>query len=202
MTIFFTSDTHFGHKKILKFCPARGELWASIEDHDQGLIDLWNETVGPNDTVFHLGDFAFAGRERIKEILGMLNGEINLIRGNHDKSKMVLNLPFHSINEMAVHRIGKQLVSMAHQPERVFWGDRDRIEHPSDISFGVCGHVHLGWKMVVNGALVWVDRTTNPRTERVKFIPRVLFNVGVDQWNHRPVSFENLMALVQKSENE
>ena len=50
------------------------------------MIDNWNRAVGPEDTVFHLGDFAFAVPSRIKEIASQLNGEIHLIRGNHDSN--------------------------------------------------------------------------------------------------------------------
>lgn len=200
MTDFATSDTHFGHDKILRFCKPRGEIWATVEEHDQGLIDLWNETVGPDDTVFHMGDFAFAGRNRIREVVEQLNGNIILMRGNHDKFKVVRNCGFQSIHEALVHRIGRQRISMAHQPERVMWGDRWNVETPP-MSFGLCGHIHLGWKVTKPGALIWEDRSTQPRTIRTKFIPKVLINVGVDQWNHRPVSFENLLSLVQKMES-
>ena len=199
MTIFFTSDTHFGHDKILRFCPARGEIWSTLEEHDQGIIDLWNETVSPEDTVFHLGDFAFAGSKRIQELVKQLHGSIILVRGNHDKFKKVRNAPFTAIHESLIHRIGKQRIAMAHQPERVEWGDG--IEIPAT-SFGVCGHVHTGWKVINDGDLKWEDRSTADRMWRHKALGGVLINVGVDQWNHRPVSIEQLFATVQHLENE
>ena len=34
--VFFTSDTHFGHKNILNFCH---RPFDSIEEHDQALIN-------------------------------------------------------------------------------------------------------------------------------------------------------------------
>ena len=54
--VFFTSDTHFGHENILKFC---NRPFSSIEDHDLALINNWNSVIGNDDTVFHLGDFCF-----------------------------------------------------------------------------------------------------------------------------------------------
>lgn len=55
--IWFISDTHFGHKNILKYCPVRN--FNSIEEHDQYIIDYWKSVVSKKDYVFHLGDFHF-----------------------------------------------------------------------------------------------------------------------------------------------
>lgn len=94
MTIFFTSDTHFDHKNILKFCPARADRWPAsvagpdqyvIEEMNEGIIKRWNSTVSPSDTVYHLGDFAFGRADATKTHLSRLNGKIHLVSGNHDK---------------------------------------------------------------------------------------------------------------------
>ena len=53
--IFFTSDTHFNHKAIISYCSRPFE---SVEEMNDRLIDNWNQVVKPNDTVYHLGDFA------------------------------------------------------------------------------------------------------------------------------------------------
>ena len=79
--VFFTSDTHFNHEAILRFCD---RPFTSIQEHDKVLIDNWNSVVGPEDTVFHLGDFCFGGFPKWKEIREQLNGHIILIVGNHD----------------------------------------------------------------------------------------------------------------------
>lgn len=52
-----------------------------IPFHDTMLTEKWNAVVGPNDTVLHLGDFAFRG---IEENTKNLNGKKILLRGNHD----------------------------------------------------------------------------------------------------------------------
>jgi hypothetical protein len=58
MAAFFTADTHFGDACILR---RRG--WAtSVDEHDEVLIAHWNETVGPEDEIWHLGDFAAGAR--------------------------------------------------------------------------------------------------------------------------------------------
>lgn len=81
--IFFISDTHFGHRGILSFAETKPfRQFDSIEEHDEELVRLWNATVSPGDTIYHLGDFCF-GKRNI-EIAGRLNGQKRLILGNHD----------------------------------------------------------------------------------------------------------------------
>ena len=82
--IWFTSDTHFGHKNIQKFCP-NTRKGADIAEHDEILIRNWTEQVAPNDRVYHLGDFMFCDSKRAASILARLTGQIHFIYGNHDK---------------------------------------------------------------------------------------------------------------------
>ena len=90
IALFFTADAHFGDPSIL-----RQRVWAtSVDEHDEVLIAHWNETVGPEDEVWHLGDFAAgASRARCREIFASLKGIKRLIRGNHDTNR-VLSLPW------------------------------------------------------------------------------------------------------------
>ena len=83
--IFFTSDTHFGHTNIMKYCKRPFE---TVEEMDQTIIDNWNSVVRPEDIVFHLGDFGFCGSLRLREIVDQLNGKIYLITGNHDRKML------------------------------------------------------------------------------------------------------------------
>lgn len=86
MKRWITSDTHFGHKNIMDYCPWRTDWARSIEEHDARLIEAWNLVVAPEDVVFHLGDFALCKKERIAEIRKQLHGKIHLALGNHDRS--------------------------------------------------------------------------------------------------------------------
>ena len=82
MTVFFTSDTHFGDSRVLRI---DRRPFPDIPAHDAALIARWNETVTPGDEVWHLGDFALHARpERIAELLAALNGRKHLIAGNND----------------------------------------------------------------------------------------------------------------------
>lgn len=79
--IYVTSDTHFGHAKVIQFEPV-ARPFVSIEEHDRELIERWNAKVRNRDTVWHLGD-VFFGRAT-HEVLDQLNGIKRLVLGNHD----------------------------------------------------------------------------------------------------------------------
>lgn len=81
--IFFISDTHFGHEKIIEF-EAEKRPFKDISEHDAALVENWNKVVGKNDIVYHLGDVVF-GRDRNFHQLLQLNGIKKLILGNHDR---------------------------------------------------------------------------------------------------------------------
>ena len=78
--IFFTSDTHYQHKKIIEYC---NRPFKDMQDMEDSLVDNWNAMVGKDDTVYHLGDFAMRG-ECLDRYAPRLNGVKRLIRGNHD----------------------------------------------------------------------------------------------------------------------
>ena len=79
---FFTSDTHFGHKNVIKYC---NRPFASVEEMDRTLIENWNAVVGQYDHVYHLGDFGLTSTEEICRVLKRLNGIKYFVKGNHDK---------------------------------------------------------------------------------------------------------------------
>lgn len=79
--IFFTSDTHFGHKRIIELAHRPYE---SVQDMDAAIIEQWNKQVSDADTVYILGDFSFYNAGKTAEIAEALNGEIRLVKGNHD----------------------------------------------------------------------------------------------------------------------
>lgn len=105
--IWFTSDTHFGHKHILKYSTNRqSDMGLSLDDqdmmkkHDAMLIQRWNETVKKKDTVYILGDFSFASPEETRKILEKLNGKKHLIIGNHDGACKSLTNYFESTSQI------------------------------------------------------------------------------------------------------
>ena len=89
MATYFTSDTHFGHKNIIELAK---RPYTDCETMDEALIANWNSRVNPNDTVWHLGDFAWKKSIGPESYLKRLNGKISLVWGNHDP-ETVRNLP-------------------------------------------------------------------------------------------------------------
>ena len=102
MANYFTADTHFGHKNIIKYC---NRPFDSIDEMNEVMIENWNRVVSSKDNVYHLGDFGF---KDINLILSRLNGNIHLIHGNHDSSAVKRNRRFitsSSIKEIKIDGI-------------------------------------------------------------------------------------------------
>lgn len=80
--VWFTSDTHLGHANVIKYS---NRPWATVEEMNEALIERWNSCIAKDDAVYHLGDLTLTTRtELVDEWLGRLNGQIRLVRGNHD----------------------------------------------------------------------------------------------------------------------
>jgi calcineurin-like phosphoesterase family protein len=76
---WFTADQHFGHDNIQRFCNRPS-------DHYELMRDNWIESVGRHETIVHLGDLAYRGRDDyVVPMLRGLTGNKYLLRGNHDK---------------------------------------------------------------------------------------------------------------------
>lgn len=88
---FFTSDLHFFHHNIIKFC---GRPYADVDHMNFSLIKNWNEVVGEEDVVWVLGDVSFGKPEETLEVLGELSGKIHLIPGNHDRKGKASQTPW------------------------------------------------------------------------------------------------------------
>lgn len=77
----FIADTHFYHKNIIEYC---NRPFSDIEAMNSFIIEKWNSVVKSGDTVYHLGDVALCSDALLRQIRECLNGQICLVRGNHD----------------------------------------------------------------------------------------------------------------------
>ena len=112
--VFFTADTHFGHKAIIKYSERPFEHLGQM---DEALIAGWNERVGSKDEVYHLGDVSFWAPARTQAILDALNGKIYLVRGNHDKRiRGALEDRFEWVKDYYEYRRDKQSAILCHYP--------------------------------------------------------------------------------------
>lgn len=93
--VFFTSDHHFNHRKIIEIV---GRNFHTLEEMHEYMIEMWNKEVRKDSIVYHLGDFGFAqGIDDIEDIFNRLNGKIKLIKGNHDTKKMITRCSFDEV---------------------------------------------------------------------------------------------------------
>jgi calcineurin-like phosphoesterase family protein len=89
-SIFFTSDTHFHHKNIVRGTSEWTDLSRcrdldTLEEHDVRLVENINKTVKENDILYHLGDWSFGGIDQIWNFRKRINCKtIHLVLGNHD----------------------------------------------------------------------------------------------------------------------
>lgn len=109
MNIWFTSDTHYGHANVIKYC---NRPFDDVNHMNEALIQNYNEVVRPSDMIFHLGDFAF-DREP-ERFFRRLNGHIHLVIGNHDNRKFLRNCPFVWIKDVHYLRDGNERFWLSH----------------------------------------------------------------------------------------
>jgi len=134
--IFLTSDHHFSHKNILRYC---SRPFATIREHDEELIRRWNEVVKPQDVVWHLGDFALTTRAYTEDLVqNRLNGHIHLVAGGHDRRNII---GFESVSQIKAIKIDGTMVVLCHYPLYSWPGmNKHMVWH-------LHGHVHNKYKL-------------------------------------------------------
>lgn len=119
--LFFTADTHFGHKNVIKYC---NRPYKDMDEMQEKIILKWNEVVSPLDTVVHLGDFSFASAVLSRQISEELNGHIILVRGNHDSNKTINACGFSDVVDFLELKIKDgdiiQKISCMHYPMAIW----------------------------------------------------------------------------------
>lgn len=81
--IYFTSDLHFGHENVIRF---DNRPFETVDEMDAELIRRWNAKVDRGDLVYVLGDMIWKTKNSTAQnLIENLNGQIILIRGNHDR---------------------------------------------------------------------------------------------------------------------
>jgi calcineurin-like phosphoesterase family protein len=114
MNYWFTSDTHFGHSNIIKYC---NRPFANVDAMDDHMISNWNKLVKPGDIVYHLGDFAFRNVERY---INCLPGNIHLIFGNHDHMARKKRDLFDWTGDFKEIKVNGQKIVLCHYALRVW----------------------------------------------------------------------------------
>ncbi len=142
----------------------------SIALHDETIARRWNETVAAEDDVWHLGDFALSSDpEQILRLLQNLNGKKHLVVGNNDSAAAIGSLGWASVQYYAELSVGDRLCICCHYPFRT-------------------------WNQMGKGALNLHGHSHG----KLKPIPRQI-DVGVDNWDFRPVTLEQILASRAKT---
>ena len=162
--IFYTADLHFHYKPFLP-----GRPFASVEEMDEAMIRLWNETVTDEDTVYVVGDVGYNGGYVPGDALGRLQGRKHLIRGNHDTG--FENAPklfdyFETVTDFNEIDDGETHILLCHYP--ILYRKRGYMIH---------GHLH---------------QARGPEYDILRQMPRML-NAGVDVNFYRPVTLAQLV---------
>ena len=132
MEIFAISDTHFGHKNIIKLV---NRPFKNVDEMDIALIDNWNSVVSENDEVWFLGDFAwYKEQDNYDYVFNSLNGRKNLVKGNHDNEDC-LYLPWNGIYVRAEMMFYNKKFVLDHYPLED-WNGRFKD------SIHLHGHIH------------------------------------------------------------
>ncbi len=192
MTTWFTSDLHFGHANIIRYCD---RPFGDVDEMDAAIVEQWNETVAPDDTVWVLGDVALGRITESLALIADLNGTKLLLAGNHDRcwsghahraegwTERYIDAGFADVEQgsMRLALAGHDVVA-CHFPYRGDSHDLDRYVDERPVDSGewlVHGHVHERWR------------------QRGRMI-----NVGSDVWDFRPVAEATLAALIEHGPND
>jgi len=160
--VFFTSDLHINDSRLNLY--SRDLVFKDAKEVNEHIIKVWNETVGKDDLVYLLGDISM-DREGL-EILGQLNGDKILIKGNYDISVEDGGTAKYEINDKI---LSKYFTKVVNDLEIEIGGEKVYLNHfPTNARadvFNIVGHIHGCWKVCRN-----------------------MVNVGLDAWHFTPVS--------------
>ncbi|MGO2339060.1 MAG: metallophosphoesterase family protein [Psychrobacter sp.] len=157
--IWFTSDLHFGHDNIVKYC----DRPCTVAEHTDFIIESLNRHIKDDDTVYHLGDFSYGKKikfDDLKAILDRLKGNWQFIIGNHDNENQLK-----ALCQKTKHKVlgdyhsesieGKTFI-MFHYPIESWWNKKRGAIH-------LYGHTHHNdMRHIENRYNVCFDRDFKP----------------------------------------
>lgn len=137
--IWFTSDWHFFHDRILEFHPKRKELFGTdMKEVVEKMILKWNNRVDKKDTVYILGDLSFGTTEQRRKLFQRLNGNKILILGNHDKVADEHKCYFNHITQIKNMKFKKSVIASL----------------PKDIEVIMCHFPMFCWEHMEKGSIM------------------------------------------------
>jgi calcineurin-like phosphoesterase family protein len=191
--VYLVSDTHFGHAGVCRFLRSDGVTklrpWDSPEEMDEEMIKRWNETVRPNDKVYHLGDVVI-NRKALKT-LARLNGDKVLIKGNHDIFRLDEYTEY--FRDVRGYHVMNGMI-LSHIP----------VHEESLGRFGTNIHGHLHANRVMKSVPIVRESETADRvyTTEEKVIDPRYHCVCVELTDFRPMLFEDVIKRIKEEGGE
>jgi len=180
--IYFTSDTHFGHNNIIKYC---NRPFDNVHIMDQIMLDRINETVGADDTLYILGDFCYRGKTTPGSYRSrIVCQDVHLVLGNHDKRSDY-------IDNMSAARIDVGFTSVSEVKEIIYCNQRLYLSH----------YPHRSWPASHKGSWMLYGHVHSKLDHEDKVSKRKTLDVGVDNGANynkpfgQPWSFKELQKL-------
>lgn len=173
---YFTADPHFYHENIIKFC---NRPFSSAEEMNKVIIKNINETVNPDDELYILGDFGFSDVKQTEIILRQFNCKnLHYVFGNHDKTMRQPQIKkyFKTMSEYKKIVVEGQAIILFHYPI-LEWDAGHRG------SWMLHGHCH--------GTQKYPEELKNKK----------IVDIGLDCWQYRAVSFNELKSHLKDKEN-
>ena len=180
----FISDIHFGHKNILAF---DNRPFKSIEEHDEFIVNKWNETVSPLDHTYILGDLSYYNVTKTIELMNSLAGSKTLLLGNHDE-RFMRNKDFRNcFREITYYKKlsfddGRTLV-LCH------YCIPDFDNHYRETGYHFFGHVHVSFEYNMILRFKYLMETLHDK-------PCQMFNVGImcPEMEWKPKTFNEIVS--------
>lgn len=187
--IFFTSDSHYGHRGICRPTShwedtSKTRDFESLNHMNSVLVDEINNRVNENDVLVHLGDFSFGGFENIAEFRSrIICKNIHLILGNHDhhiqRNKSNIQSLFSSVQNYAFLSLKKP-------------GKNKGMER---FSFVLCHFPIASWDGMNSGVIHLHGHVhLSPHN---KIAEGRAMDVGADGNEMTPYSLEEIMKLLK-----
>lgn len=155
---------------------------------NDALVANWNSVVPKDGLVFCLGDFAWGGFNKWKEVRDRLNGRIVLIKGNHDlkngpRNEHQENELFDFVTYQMFIRIEGRQLYLNHYPFLCYAGI---YREPKDQVWALHGHIHYG-----------PNSTKGQDVPRMDLLYPTQYDVGVDMNNYTPISWNELKNKIE-----
>lgn len=179
--LYFTSDTHFNHYNIIKYC---NRPYENCREMNDDLILKWNSVVSQEDTIIHVGDVTFGNPSMTREFFKNLNGYKILVKGNHDRINKIRPF-FDEVHSELFVKVKDKVAWIRH-----FYLElrTDGTKEPFDFSIHGHSHGNLGKTHITN---------YRKHPYKGKEEPILEIDAGVDCWNYTPVSEDQIYKEVQ-----